>query len=85
MNAIVGILDLLLNLMVLAIFARAILSWVMPVGRDPVTKFLFDITEPILAPIRSATSRLFNMPLDFSPFIATILILVLQGMLRSAV
>ena len=85
MNAIVGILDLLLNLMVLAIFARAILSWVMPVGQDPVTRFLVDITEPILAPIRSLTSRMFNMPLDFSPFIATILILVLQGMLRSAV
>ena len=85
MGAIVQILDFLLNLMILAIFARAILSWVMPVGRDPVTRLLVGITEPILAPIRSATSRILNIPIDFSPIIATVLILVLQGMLRSVV
>jgi YggT family protein len=85
MNAIVQILDLLLTLLIFAIFARAILSWVMPVGRDGFTRVLVDITEPILAPIRSMTQRLFNIPIDFSPFIATILIWMLQGLLHSAV
>jgi YggT family protein len=84
MSAIVQILDLLLTLLIFAIFARAILSWVMPVGGDQFTRVLVNITEPILAPIRSATQRLFNMPIDFSPFIATILIWVLQGLLHRA-
>ena len=38
------------------------------------TRLLVDLTEPILAPIRSALSRLLSLPLDLSPIAAILLI-----------
>jgi YggT family protein len=34
------------------IFGRMIMSWVDPMGRNQVSSFLFQATEPILAPLR---------------------------------
>ncbi len=59
-----------------AIFARALLSWFDPAYRNPFSRVLFDITEPILAPIRRLLPA---MPIDFSPLIA----LVVIGIIRS--
>lgn len=51
------------------ILARVLLSW-FPVDRyNPVVRFIYEITEPVLAPIRRYTLR-GAMPIDFSPFIA---------------
>lgn len=79
-----SIISLLLNIIILAIFARALLSWVMPVGRDPFTRILVAITEPILAPIRSVLSRILPIPIDLSPIVAWLLIIVLQNLLQRA-
>jgi YggT family protein len=76
--------NLLLSLIVLAIFVRALLSWFYPVGKDPWTKILIDITEPILAPIRTLLARVLPIPIDFSPIVAWLLIVVLQNLLRRA-
>lgn len=71
----------LVNLLVLAIVIRAILSWFMRLGGDPITRLLLDITEPILVPIRNLMSRLLpNMMIDFSPLVA---ILLLQFLARA--
>ena|SRR5215204_111468 len=57
------------------IFIRAILSWFMPVGRDPFTRLLVDVTEPILGPARELMARLVpNMGIDFSPMVVLLLI-----------
>ena len=74
----------LLTIISLAIIIRAFLSWVYPVGRDPWTKILLDITEPILAPIRSLVMRVLPIPIDLSPIVVLLLIQLLQSMLRSA-
>ena len=81
MNVIYDLINLLFTLLILAIIARALLSWVMPVGRDRWTKILVDITEPILSPIRSVISRVLPIPIDFSPIVAILLIQFLQGLL----
>lgn len=83
-NTLFNIINLLLSLIILAIFVRALLSWVYPVGKDPWTKLLVDITEPILAPIRSLLSRLLPIPMDFSPIVAWLLIVLLQRLLQQA-
>jgi YggT family protein len=76
MHAVAQLVSLLINVLMLAILIRAILSWFMQVGRDPFTRLLVDITEPLLAPIRQLMSRIIpGMFIDFSPFVA---ILVLQ-------
>lgn len=85
MYTIVSIIIWLLNLLNLMIIVRALLSWFYPVGRDPWTRLLVDLTEPILAPIRSALSRLLSLPLDLSPIAAILLISFLQNMLARAV
>ncbi|MEP6774868.1 MAG: YggT family protein [Chloroflexota bacterium] len=85
MYTIVSIIVWLLNLLNLMIIVRALLSWFYPVGRDPWTRLLVDLTEPILAPIRSALSRLLSLPLDLSPIAAILLISFLQNMLARAV
>lgn len=66
----------------LAIFARVIMTW-FPVGRNnPIVMFIYTVTEPILAPIRRFVPR-FGM-FDFSPFIALVLINVIETILLRA-
>ena len=63
----------------LAIFARVILSWIpmrLPLGLN---EFVFSVTEPILGPIRRAMPFMAGM--DFSPFIALIVIQVVASIL----
>ena len=74
----------LLTIISLAVIIRAFLSWVYPVGRDPWTKILLDITEPLLAPIRSVMMRVLPIPIDLSPIVVLLLIQLLQRMLLSA-
>ena len=84
MRTLVEIVVWLLGLLNLLIFIRILLSWFYPVGRDPWTRLLVDLTEPILAPLRSVLSRILPLPLDLSPIAAWLLIIVLQNLLTSA-
>ena len=47
---------LLLALWVL-VFGRVLMSWVDPTGRNQVSAFLFQLTEPMLAPVRRMLPR----------------------------
>ena len=64
----------LLNLYLLALFARIILSW-FPISPDspmaPVFSFLYSVTEPVLGPIRRLLPPvgMGGMGLDLSPII----------------
>lgn len=68
-----GILCSLVNLYVIALFARVILSW-FPIGPNSpmagVFSFLYSITEPVLGPLRRALPRMGVF--DFSPIVAVI-------------
>lgn len=71
--------DVLGTVLTVAIFVRVILSWVqvrLPLG---IAEFLFSATEPILGPIRRALPAMSGI--DFSPFIAVILIQIVQSLL----
>ena len=73
---------LLFNILTLAIFGRVLLSWVDPFANMRITQILRDITEPILAPIRSLMPG--AMMFDFSPIIATLLLQALGKILIGA-
>lgn len=64
----------------LAIFGRVLMSWISPKGNDPVTPLLYQVTEPILAPIRRVLPQM-GM-LDLAPMVA---ILVLNYLIRPLV
>jgi YggT family protein len=81
--AIFSILIMFLNIMTFAIIGRAISSWFDPRVSNPVSRFLFDFTEPIVGPIRAFMPRMGMI--DLSPLIAILLIRVLIQVLSSAV
>lgn len=79
---IINIIDLLLQLFRLALLARIILSWFPNVDRrNPFIQILYDITEPVLRPVREMLppSGMF----DFSPLIVFVLIQVISTVLHN--
>ena len=68
--------DLLFTAMTFAIFGRVIISWIAPRGGDPLSNFLIQITEPILAPIRQIMPKLGMF--DLSPMVALIVLNVIR-------
>ncbi len=68
--------------LVLLIFARAILSWFPRIdSRNPLVDILVQVTEPILAPIRSLMPR---TVIDFSPMIASLILIFVAQIAGSA-
>ncbi|KPV48739.1 hypothetical protein SE17_36450 [Kouleothrix aurantiaca] len=78
----VSFINILFNVLTLAIFGRVLASWVDPFANNRITQILRDITEPILAPIRSLMPN--TMMFDFSPIIATLLLQALGKLLLGA-
>jgi len=72
---------LLVTVMWLLVFARVILSWTNPMGGGGLVAFVYQVTEPILAPIRRVLPP--TGGLDWSPLIATLLLGTLLTVLRS--
>jgi YggT family protein len=75
--AIVGALRLVAVTVWLLVLGRVLLSWVDPVGRTQAGRLVVQLTEPLLAPIRSVLPR--TGMLDWSPFV---LLLVLGVVMR---
>jgi len=76
--------DWVLRIIEYAILARVIISW-LPISKDnQLIRLLYQITEPILAPIRNIIARSAfgkNMFIDFSPIIAFLLIGVVRNVI----
>jgi YggT family protein len=61
----------------IAIFVRVVFSWISPYPRNPIHRLAYDITEPVLQPVRRLLPP--TMGLDLSPMIVSfILIFILQ-------
>lgn len=73
--------NILVSILYLAIFARVIMSW-LPLGSmNPIMTVIYQITEPILAPLRRVIPRL--GPLDVTPMIAIIILGIIQSLAAS--
>ena len=59
------------------VIARALLSWVNPDPRNPIVRFLYNATEPLLYRVRRAVP-IFASGIDFSPLIVIVAIYFLQ-------
>ncbi len=79
-GGIAEILDTVLNLYMWAFIISALLSWVNPDPYNPIVRFLYQITEPALRPIRRIIP-FSNIGIDFSPMIAILLISFLRKFL----
>ncbi len=77
------VLDLVLRLYMWVIIARAVISWVEPNPYNPVVRTLRLLTDPVLRPFQRLQWRLARgrMPIDFSPVIIILLILLIRRFL----
>jgi YggT family protein len=71
-----GVVALLVQLYFFALLAMIILSWVAQGSRHPAILLLYQITEPVMAPVRKLLPPMGG--LDFSPILVFILINIAQ-------
>ncbi len=76
-EALARILDVALNLYVWIIIIRALLSWVNPDPYNPIVRFLYRVTEPVLSPVRRWLPFR-NFGIDISPVVVIGAIMFLQ-------
>lgn len=77
LKAIALILDIVIFGYMWIVIARAILSWVSPDPYNPIVRFIHNITEPVLYPIRKRIP-LFAGGIDLSPIIVILACYFLQ-------
>ena len=81
-QAIAGVLDMVLFLAMIVVIARAVLSWVSPDPRNPIVRVITQLSEPLLYPIRRRVPYFGGI--DFSPIILLMVIFFLQTFLVQA-
>jgi YggT family protein len=74
---------LLIQLYSFVILARVLMSWVNVDPYSPLARTIFNLTEPVLQPIRNMLPQ--SPGLDFSPMIAIILLQILGQILITMV
>ena len=74
--ALARILVIALNIYMWIIIIRALISWVSPNPYNPIVRFLYRVTEPVLRPVRRIIP-LQGLGIDFSPVVVILVILLL--------
>jgi YggT family protein len=81
-NQIADLILLALKIFTYALIGRALISWVDPAARWPISRILHDVTEPFVAPIRQVVPR--TGVLDLSFIVAFVVLWLLQRLLFQA-
>ncbi len=71
-----------LYILVVAIIGRSLLSWFPQGQNNQFARLLFDVTEPLLAPVRRLLPR--TGIIDFSAMIVIVLLLVMINVVNTA-
>jgi YggT family protein len=77
------IISVLVNVYSLVILARVLMSWVNVDPYSPLARVVFDLTEPVLAPVRNLLPP--TAGLDFSPIIVLVVLQILGQILINMV
>ncbi|OGQ97596.1 MAG: hypothetical protein A2521_10475 [Deltaproteobacteria bacterium RIFOXYD12_FULL_57_12] len=78
--ALAKLIDFVLGAYMWIIVGRAIISWVNPDPYNPIVRFLYEVTEPVLSRIRRVIPA-FIGGMDLSPMILILAIIFLQSFL----
>ena len=78
--AVANVIDWILVFVMIVVIARAVLSWVNPDPFNQIVRFIHNVTEPVLHPIRSKIPVNFG-GIDLSPVIVILGILFLRTFL----
>jgi YggT family protein len=80
MNVLVSFLTTLLYVFIIIMLIRVVFSWVSPFPTNPVSRMAWQITEPVLAPVRRRLPPMSGI--DLSPMVvllATYLLIAIVG------
>jgi YggT family protein len=67
----VNVLHLAIQIYTWIIIIRALISWVSPDPFNPIVRFLYRVTEPVLRPVRRSLPT-YQIGLDLSPMLVII-------------
>lgn len=76
-DAIAGVLDIVLHIYMWIVIISALISWVNPDPYNPIVRFLRSVTDPAFGWVRRIL-RLPGIGIDFSPIIVLLAIIFLQ-------
>jgi YggT family protein len=79
LQAIAGLLHMILMFAIIVIIARAVLSWVSPDPYNPVVRIITQLSEPMLYPIRRRVPYLGGI--DLSPMLVILVLMFLDNFL----
>lgn len=80
LSSLVDVIRLVFNIYIFIVIARALVSWVNPDPYNPIVRFLYQTTEPVLGWIRRVIPVQFG-GIDFSPIVLLLALSLLQNLL----
>ena len=75
-HAVAFILDAILTIYMWIIIVSALISWVNPDPYNPIVRFLYSVTEPVLRPLRRRIG--IAMGIDISPMLVILAIMFVK-------
>jgi YggT family protein len=78
-----SVLDVVLNIYTWIVIISVLISWVSPDPYNPIVRFLYAVTDPVLRPIRRRLGVFGGI--DFSPLIAILAILFVRYFLVKSI
>jgi YggT family protein len=79
--ALAGVIDMVLTIYMWIVIIRAFVSWVNPDPYNPIVRFLYSVTEPVLYRLRRAMPFIYTGGIDFSPLVVIVAIYFLKAFL----
>jgi len=83
MNWLASFVNLLFWALELAILIRVLMSWIRPNPYNPFVQAIYQITEPIMGPLRRIIPPLGMI--DITPMVALIILQIIQEIVLSAI
>ncbi len=83
-SAIYQVINLVFQIYIFIVIARALVSWVNPDPYNPIVRFLYNATEPVLSKMRRYLPLQFS-GIDLSPIALLLLLSVVQQLLLSVI
>jgi YggT family protein len=80
---IVQVVDYVLWAYAWILLARVVISWINADSHNPIVRFIYTVTEPVLDPVRRRLP-VFAAGVDLSPFVVWLAILFLQRFIVSS-
>ncbi len=73
--------NILFFILQFAIIVHALMSWFNPSAENPIFRIVYEITEPVLSPLRKIVPRIGMI--DITPIVAILLMQVIESVLVS--